>query len=535
LITGFSTSELQTTGNTLLNDIKNNSNKLSYDASGNLLVNVAIGGGGGSVDGTVNIKDSNGANILATTGSLNSNITNASLAVTGTFFQETQPVSLDVLPDVTITNTSFDAKIRDKDDNAISSSAYGIDGVRGLDVSIKNATQADPLFVEIPTTNVVNTMVNNFPSEYPINAGGALSSAVGALYVNLRDANGNPYGIADAPLVVQSNVISGFSLDTTTQSTNSKLDTLNTTFSNKTLSKTTSSIDVSGQTLNVNTISGFALETGGNLASIKANSDKLIFDASGNLLVNVAVGGGGESTGIVNIKDSSGSNILSDGSGNLNTKSKLIDASGNIITCSTDGASRSLDVHISNYRVSTSDPDSHSYLSDILSISGDIRSNTFLTADSNSAISLNTSNIDTKLQTILTNSNKNNYDASGNLLVNVVDAISPLSGSYGNIANNITLLGVQDTPILNLTGGNYKKDCILTVEDSTIASSGYYILVASSNGTNYETLGIIQPLSLNTSYRGNSTILNLTPYTHFLVINGSVDTYNNVSISLYSS
>jgi hypothetical protein len=104
LITGFSTSTLQTEGNTLLNDIKTNSNKLNYDASGNLLVNIAIGGGG-ETTGTINIKDSNGANITATNGNLNTNITNTSLPVTGTFFQATQPVS--IASTVPVTGTFF--------------------------------------------------------------------------------------------------------------------------------------------------------------------------------------------------------------------------------------------------------------------------------------------------------------------------------------------------------------------------------------------------------------------------------------------
>jgi hypothetical protein len=104
LITGFSTSTLQTEGNTLLNDIKTNSNKLNYDALGNLLVNIAIGGGG-ETTGTINIKDSNGANITATNGNLNTNITNTSLPVTGTFFQATQPVS--IASSVPVTGTFF--------------------------------------------------------------------------------------------------------------------------------------------------------------------------------------------------------------------------------------------------------------------------------------------------------------------------------------------------------------------------------------------------------------------------------------------
>jgi len=61
--------------------------------------------------------------------------------------------------------------------------------------------------------------------------------------------------------LVTTNVLLNTINATTLASTNSKLDTINESIVNKTLNKTTSSIDVSGQTLNVNTISGFALDS----------------------------------------------------------------------------------------------------------------------------------------------------------------------------------------------------------------------------------------------------------------------------------
>jgi hypothetical protein len=51
------------------------------------------------------------------------------------------------------------------------------------------------------------------------------------------------------------------STDTLQTAGNSKLDTISSNIVNKKLNKLQDSIDVSGQTLNVNTISGFALDT----------------------------------------------------------------------------------------------------------------------------------------------------------------------------------------------------------------------------------------------------------------------------------
>jgi len=119
--------------------------------------------------------------------------------------------------------------------------------------------------------------------------------------------------------------------------------------------------------------------------------------------------------------------------------------------------------------------------------------------------------------------------------LNTVNYQLPPLGSFGNVANNTTLLTEEETSILTLVGSFYKEKCILSVEDTSITSTGYYIIQASSNGTNYENLGIIQPISYITGKRGNSTILNLSPYTNLKLINGSGDTYNNVKISIYLS
>jgi len=74
--------------------------------------------------------------------------------------------------------------------------------------------------------------------------------------------------------ILETPLITGFALETTLGTTNNKLDTLNTTLTNKVLNKTTSSIDISGQTVAISNtgfnssniaqtplITGFALES----------------------------------------------------------------------------------------------------------------------------------------------------------------------------------------------------------------------------------------------------------------------------------
>ena len=82
---------------------------------------------------------------------------------------------------------------------------------------------------------------------------------------------------SDTFLLTQGNVntnVGGYALDNTILTTNNKLDSLSNTVFNKPLNKETSSIDISGQTVNIDggeitinniletpLISGFALET----------------------------------------------------------------------------------------------------------------------------------------------------------------------------------------------------------------------------------------------------------------------------------
>jgi hypothetical protein len=91
------------------------------------------------------------------------------------------------------------------------------------------------------------------------------------------DISGQTVGIEGGEItinnILETPLIEGYALEATLESTNSKLDTLNTTLTDKVLDKTTSSIDISGQTVAISNtsfecsnlaqvplITGFALE-----------------------------------------------------------------------------------------------------------------------------------------------------------------------------------------------------------------------------------------------------------------------------------
>jgi hypothetical protein len=68
-------------------------------------------------------------------------------------------------------------------------------------------------------------------------------------------------GLVSGSSVSVSNQITGYATSANQVLTNGKLDTINTTITDKHLNKTTDSIDISGQSVVVNTISGFSLDT----------------------------------------------------------------------------------------------------------------------------------------------------------------------------------------------------------------------------------------------------------------------------------
>jgi hypothetical protein len=455
-------------------------------------------------------------------------ITNTSFEVSN--FPEEQVVSgtVDVatLPAIAITNTSFDAKVRDGNNNVITSTVYGIDGVRGLDVSIKNATQAEPLQVEIGATNVINTFSTNLPAFYPIDAGGALSSALGALNVNLRNTDGNAIGITGTPLIVESNLITGFALETggnlATVATNSnKFKFTGDNLKCEVVNAGTNSLSVT----ETNPLTNYALEDGGHLEAIKINTDKNTYDASGNLKVNLATGS--ITVSAVNIKDSSGNNIYADGSGNLKTNiqnssidvhnkvyhngnwidlvgasnghlivnSSTQDGNGTDITSTLNGAKQSLDVNVANTGALKVDISGSSILEGKIAV----------------------------------------FDA---LSFPYIERISVGAGAdifsyvFGNFLNNTTINTGALSTTITFAAGHYGRRLMLMYRDGATSSTDSITYYTDSN------FGTPEPLLLQTvypivngGYRWSNVIINILPFTSIKIRNDST-TINNTNVYL---
>jgi hypothetical protein len=190
----------------------------------------------------------------------------------------------------------------------------------------KNAVQ-DNLLTSIPALEacIVDNQVACSIENFTVDISGQ------SVYSNIRDACGNPiYSVAGKLLcdisgqTLNVNTISGFALDTTLGSTNTKLDTLNTTVTNKHLNKTTDSVDISGQSIVITSIPAITTDINGQ--TVNSNT----------------------------YASSNGSNwhrIKSDNQGELLVHSMVQSGAGDNITSTVNSGKSCLDVHVGNASV----------------------------------------------------------------------------------------------------------------------------------------------------------------------------------------
>jgi hypothetical protein len=267
----------------------------------------------------------------------------------------------------------------------------------GLSYSGPNLTQLNVYVADgyVNVTSLPNVTIGNPSVNYSLESGGNLQAIKTATEATKVNSDKNKYFNDDLKVVFSNtgiavNTISGFALETTTQATNTKLDTLNTSVNNKTLSKTTSSIDISGQTVAIsntgfnvnNQISGFALDSSittanGKLDTINTSiTNKTLskttssIDISGqtvaisntgfnstNILDTPLITGFATETTLAGIKTQTDKLIfvgddLKSVISNTSFESSLIDADGLKLTTTSSGIEpdlvRALDVNITN-------------------------------------------------------------------------------------------------------------------------------------------------------------------------------------------
>ncbi len=243
------------------------------------------------VSGSVSV--SNFPTTQEVSGSVNSTITNTSIAVTGDFYPTTQPVS----GSVSVSNFPTTQAVSGSVNSTITNTSIAVTGDF------------------YPTTQPVSgsVSVSNFPTTQ------AVSGSVNSTITNTSIAVTGDFYPTTQP-------VSG-------------------------------SVSVSNfpTTQNVNTISNFATETGGNLASIKTNTDKIHNDLTHTDAIQVEVKNNSIDTHCyVSSNGTTWNYLSSDANGQLNVHSKIQDGVGTDITSTTIGAKQALDVNLAGGSISVS-------------------------------------------------------------------------------------------------------------------------------------------------------------------------------------
>jgi hypothetical protein len=169
-----------------------------------------------------------------------------------------------------LNNTVF-LKTLNKETSSIDISGQTV-GIEGGEITINNILETPLIegFALETTLGTTNSKLDTLNT--------TLTNKVLSKNTSSIDISGQTVAISNTSFessnIAQTPLITGFALETTQTTTNSKLDTLNTTLTDKVLNKTTSSIDISGQTVAISNtafessniaqtplITGFALET----------------------------------------------------------------------------------------------------------------------------------------------------------------------------------------------------------------------------------------------------------------------------------
>jgi len=276
----------------------------------------------------------------------------ASQAVTGTFFQATQPVS----GSVSVSNLPTTQAV---------SGTVGISNfpasqaVTGAFFQSIQPVSGDINVLNLPTTQNVNgsVSISNFPatqavsgsvtvntiSGFALETGGNLASIktnTDKIKSDTTNTDAIQVQVKNSSIPVSGsvtvNTISGFTLDTTTQSSNTKLDTIHTDLDGLTYDGSSNlNVNVAAGSLTVDSV------------KIKATNGDSITATTGSINSNIT----NTSLDTHCYASSNGTNwhhLASDANGQLNVHSKLQDGAGTDITSTLNGAKQSIDVNVAN-------------------------------------------------------------------------------------------------------------------------------------------------------------------------------------------
>ncbi len=292
--------------------------------------------------------------------------------------------------------------------------------------------------------------------------------------------------------------------------------------------------------------------TNAELSCILSNVDV----SGGALNVNVVSGGGGSGGGLVQVQGYSGTNWenITSSSNKLNVTDSATTSLNNKIFNSVTGDTEAIKVYTVNSSggaleaIVPSNPTSNVNVSASTYTDGsgvvhyplESQSNLFaFNSSSGNYESVGITTTGSLLKTQACVHTATGQDISGTVInlvrgLNIYDVGQENLGSYGNIANNITLTSVTAGTALNINN-SYMNESVLVYEDTSTTLTTSILVQVSNDNTNWQTLTALYPVVGESTKRFSSSKLCLKAFKYIRLYNNGVASYTNIICSLYSS
>jgi hypothetical protein len=538
-ISGFSTETTLQSTNTKLDTINTSINNKNFNYTTDS-VSIGFINNGVSVDSV--LFGNNGGSIIpiavTSTGILKTEVQNTSFEVSSlpditienTSFEVSNfPASFEIsnfpttvevtsLPDIAITNTSFEisnfptttevsnfpasfevsnfpttVEVTSLPDIAITNTSFEISNfpttteVSNFPASFEVSNF--PTTVEVtslPDIAITNTSfeVSNFPTTYALETGGNLASIksnTDKIKSDTTNADAIQVQVKNTSLTVGGTVSisNSFSLDATTQSTNTKLDTIHTDLDGLTFDGSSNlNVNVNAGSITVDSVK-IKASNGDNITAIEGSINSNITNSSID-------------THIKAFHSGSWLDVASASNGHLLVNSSTQDGNGNDITSSNlGGGVQALDVNIrnnsepviidfANPSIGVTGSVSIDNLPSVQSISGDVNiTNTSIAVSNSFTLDTTTQSTNTKLDTIHTDLDGLTFDGSSNLNVNV---------NAGSITVDSVKIKASNGDSITATGGSINSNITNTVPVSGTISARISDTAGNSVGTTFQSL-----------------------------------------------
>jgi hypothetical protein len=409
-----------------------------------------------------------------------------------------------------------------------------------VDIGNFPATQAISGSVNVdnfPATQAVSGSVDigNFPATQPVSGTVAISNTsipvTGTFFQTTQPISGSvsvsnlpatqpisgSVSVSNFPATqpISGSISNSFTLDTTTQSSNTKLDTIHSDLDGLTFDGSSN--------LNVNVVSGSITVSSVSVSNFPATQPVSGTVAISNTSVDTA-------SDLYAFDGTTRRRVLCDASSRLFSVSNTRDGNNNPITSTTTtSTTQSLDTASSLY---VADGTTRTALSSTgSSLNANITNSSLTTSVSNS-FTLDTTTQSTNTKIDSTNTKLDTGNGYLNTINNATGDFTTTT-AFGNFISNVSLTGGSDSVTSTFTRGSLKRNVIAIYRDGSLSNTdsiSFYTVSTSGSPTNL-LLGTVYPINIGGS-RQVTINLNLLPFNSLFIKNDSASTINNVYLTV---